>query len=309
QEGLANVAEKLSARVDGAKLAPCATAAGSPACLDAFTRSFARKAFGRSPTDDEMQRLLGVAATGGSYALSVQLVVETVLQSPGMLYATELGPDVAPSAPAVEITQQEMASQLSLLLTGARPDDELSKSADDGRLTNVADRSMEVTRLLATPKAKAQLQLFVKGWIDLGPVADAPKSSDVYPEFTPALAAAMQEEVDAFVDERVAAGQGTFASLLTVTSTHIPSSLIGIYGADLVTVNGAPALDANHRRGILSLPGVLTYNSADQHSGPIERGLLVRRQLFCQDVPPPPASVLQRIAQNPIDATDKAKTT
>src|SRR5439155_14380244 len=121
QEGLANVAEKLSARVDSAKLAPCATAAGSPACLDAFTRSFARKAFGRSPTDDEVQRLLGVAATGGSYALSVQLVVETVLQSPGMLYATELGPDVAPSAPAVEITQQEMASQLSLLLTGARP--------------------------------------------------------------------------------------------------------------------------------------------------------------------------------------------
>jgi hypothetical protein len=35
----------------------------------------------------------------------------------------------------------------------------------------------------------------------------------------------------------------------------------------------------------------------------------VRRQLFCQDVPPPPASVLQQIAQHPIDPMDTAKTT
>jgi len=57
------------------------------------------------------------------------------------------------------------------------------------------------------------------------------------------------------------------------------------------------------------LPGLLTYHSADQHSGPIERGLLVRRQLLCTEIPPPPASVLQQVAANPIDSNDQARTT
>jgi hypothetical protein len=150
-----------------------------------------------------------------------------------------------------------------------------------------------------TSKGRAQLSLFVKGWIDMGPVADAPKSADAFPVFTPAVAAAMQEELDAFIDAKVAGGQGTFGSLLADPSAHVPGALTSIYGAD----------PPNKRGGILTLAGVLTYHSADQHSGPVERGLLVRRQLFCQDVPPPPASVLEHIAQNPIDPADKAKTT
>jgi hypothetical protein len=96
---------------------------------------------------------------------------------------------------------------------------------------------------------------------------------------------------------------------LTDTSTHIPAALAPIYGADLTMPNGVPTLDPKHRRGILSLPGLLTYHSADQHSGPIERGLTVRRQLFCTPVPPPPPQVVQMISMQPIDPNDKAKTT
>jgi uncharacterized protein DUF1592/uncharacterized protein DUF1588/uncharacterized protein DUF1587/uncharacterized protein DUF1585/uncharacterized protein DUF1595 len=309
QEGLANVAEKLSSKVDAMVLAPCPTAVGSPACLETFARAFARKAYGRSPTEDEVQRLLTAAATGDSYANSVQLIVETVVQSPYLLYATELGPDAPVSAPTIALTPQEVASQLSLLLTGARPDDDLMRAADENRLSTRTDLTSAVVRLMATPRAKDQLQLLVKGWIDTGPVATAPKNPDTFPAFTPEVAAAMQEELDVFIDTKVAGGQGTFASLLSDTSAHIPAPLRAIYGADLVSQNGISVLDSKKRQGILSLPGVLTYHSADQHSGPIERGLLVRRQLFCQDVPAPPDSVLQRIAQNPIDPTDTAKTT
>ena len=309
QEGIADVAQKLSAAIDVAKLAPCATAAGSPACLQTFAQSFAKKAYGRAPTTDELARLSTVAATGETYAVSVQLIVETVLQSPYMLYASELGPDAPASSPTVVLTPQEIASRLSLVLTGARPDDDLSKAADDHRLSTRDDLTIVVDRLLATPRAAQQLQLLVKGWANLGPVADAPKNPTVFPEFTPAVAAAMQEELDAFIDAKVKAGSGTFLSLLTDTSTHIPAALAPIYGADLVTQAGVQTLNPQRRRGILALPGVLTFHSADQHSGPIERGLLVRRQLFCTPVPPPPPDVVQMISQHPIDPNDTAKTT
>ena len=309
QEGIANVAEKLSQAVDAAKVAPCDMEAGSPACLRAFAEAFARRAYGRTPTADEVERLLAAAATGDTYATSVQLLVETVLQSPYVLYATELGPDVPASSTTVALTPHEIASLLSLLITGARPDDVLLKAADDDQLSLRDDVTNAVTRLLATPRASQQMSLLVKGWANLGAIAGAPKNPAVFPEFTPEVAAAMQEELDAFIDAKVNTGQGTFVSLLTDTSTYIPAALAPIYGAELSTPGGVPTLDPLRRRGILSLPGFLTYHSADQHSGPVERGLLVRRQLFCTAVPPPPPQVVQMIAQHPVDPNDKAKTT
>jgi hypothetical protein len=309
QEGVANVAEKLSQAIDPAALAPCDAAADSLACLRTFAEGFARKAYGRTPTADEVERLLTAAATGDTYATSVELVVETVLQSPHMLYATELGPDSPASSMTVTLTPHEIASRLSLLITGARPDDELLKSADDDQLSLRDDLMKAVIRLLATPRASQQLRLLVKGWANLGPIAEAPKSPIVFPEFTPSVAAAMQEELDAFIDAKINSGQGTFVSLLTDTSTHIPVALAPIYGAELSTTDGVPILDTSKRRGILSLPGFLTYHSADQHSGPVERGLLLRRQLFCTPVPPPPPEVVEMISQHPVNPNDKATTT
>ena len=306
QEALAGAAEKLAAMADATKLAPCATAGGSPACLDAFTRSFARQAFGRSATADEVQHLLAVAALGTSYANSVQLIVEVVLQSPQMLYQSALGVDAPPAGPTTALAQLEIASQLSFLLTGARPDETLLQAAEQGHLGTPAELEAEVQRLLATPRAQRQLRLFVNGWVDMGAVAEAPKNPASFPTFTPDIVAAMQEEWNAFVDDNVAGGSGTLAALMSGTSAHIPAALAAIYGGEL---DAAGTLDPLHRRGILSLPALLTYHSADQHSGPIERGLLVRRQLLCQDVPPPPPSVLQQVAANPIDSNDKGRTT
>ena len=310
QEALANAADKMSGMVDTTTLAPCATPAAPTSCLSTFVQGFARKAFGRSPTAGEVQNLLAVGALGTSYANSVQLIVDEILQSPQMLYVSELGPDGPKSGPTATLTQQEIASQLSFLLTGARPDEQLLQAADQGHLASPADIKAQVGRLLVTARATEQLRLFVNGWVDMGPVAEAPKDTLAFPAFTPDLVAAMQEEFDAFVDNNVAAGQGTLSTLLSATSAHIPAGLASLYGPELIAgAGGSQMLDPKHRRGILSLPALLTYHSADTHSGPIERGLLVRRQLLCQAIPPPPASVLQQLAANPINTSDTTRTT
>jgi hypothetical protein len=310
QEAVAAVAERLSARVDPDRLAPCDPTEEHGACLERFARSIARQAYGRPLEEDELERLLTAASSGEDYPAAVRLVVEVVLQSPHTLYATELGALTAEASPApVELTQHERASQLSLLLTAARPDDALLEAADQEMLSDSAALQDQVERLLATPRAHEQLRLFVAGWLDMGPVADAPKEPQAFPLFTPEVAAAMQEELDAFIDDKVAGGHGDFSALMTDVSDHIPDALLPIYASDLLPDADRPTLDSSKRRGILSLPAVLTYHSADHHSGPIERGLLVRRQLLCQSVPPPPESVLQRIAAMPVDTHDTARTT
>lgn len=306
QEALFNIAEKVATAADPATLAPCGASADPTGCLSNFARSFARRAYGRAPTDEESSRLLAAGATGGDYASSVRLVIEAVLQSPNTIYATELGPpDTGKVSAEVTLAPHEVATQMSLVLTAARPDETLLAAADAGQLSTPDELRAQLTRLLETPRAHQQLRHFINGWLDIGPVADAPKNNTAFPEYTPLLADAMQQELDQFIDAKMAGGYGTLLSLLTDPSSNVPPELAPIYGADL-TPNG---LDPARRKGILALPGLLTYHSADQHSGPIERGLFVKRQLFCQVLPPPPASVLDRLASMPLDTHDTKRTT
>lgn len=307
QESLADLAANLSSQVDPMQLAPCDNAAGSAACLQAFIQSFTSKAYGRPLTADELERASQVASTGQDYATSVRLVVELALQSPNLLYLSELGASAAAvvSQAAVPLTPYEIASQLSFLLSGTRPDATLLKAAESGALASATGIRQEAERLLQTPRGAAELSRFMTGWVDMGPIADVSKSAAVFPEFTPDLATAMQQEFDQFVTTQLKGGEGTLSSFMTATSTNIPAILATIYGPDLTSAG----LDTKHRQGVLSLPGLLAFHSSDVHSGPVERGLLVRRQLLCQDVPPPPQAALDRIVNNPVDDADTTRTT
>jgi hypothetical protein len=306
QENIASLAEQLAGASDPTALAPCATAGGSTTCLQSFASSFASKAYGRPVTTAEATTLNMVASKGQDYATSVRLIVELVLQSPNTLYVSELGSDTAgPSSQPVRLTPLEVASQLSLMLTGHRPDSTLIAAAQNTGFANASDIQEQVQRLLPTAQGQGQLSLFIKGWLSIGPMSTIPKSPNVYPEYTGAMAAAMQQELDQYITAQLNGGNGTLAGFMTAASTNIPAALKPIYGSDLL----ASGPDPRHRKGVLSLPAVLTYNSSDISSGPVTRGLLVRRQLLCQNVPPPPQNVLDQIATMPVDTTDTTMTT
>lgn len=307
QEATADLAATLAAKADVTALAPCATSETQP-CIASFIQSFGSRAYGRELTKDEVDRATSVAALGESYAVSIRLVIELTLQSPNLLYVTELGSPGAPATPQapVSLTSEELASQLSFLLAGTRPDATLRDAAKRSELGTAAGLRAQAERMLADPRGVAALTRFIVGWLDMGPMSDMPKSAEAFPELTDALASAMQAEFDGFLAQQLQGGEGTLPSFFaTVPSNALAAPLATIYGADLQPTG----LDPGRRRGVLSLPGLLTYHSADAHSGPVERGLLVRRQLLCQDVPPPPPSALERIANQPVDDLDAAHTT
>lgn len=306
-ESVANLAEDIASEVDPAALAPCETAEGSAVCLEDFVSSFATSAYGRPPTEEERERITTVGASGQDYATSVRLIVEFVLQSPHFLYVSELGdPSVAPApGQAITLTPDEMASQLSFLLRGARPDADLLQAVATNGLASAEDRRAQVTRLLAEARATTELTRFVWGWFDMAKIAEAPKALEVFPELNDGVLSAMQEEFDAFVSSKLS-GEGTLRGFMTGQSAEVPAALLPIYGDDFDPSTG---VDPAHRNGLLSLPAFLTYHASYHHSGPVERGLFVRRQLLCQSVPPPPEAVLQRINDNPIDYDDLTLTT
>jgi uncharacterized protein DUF1592/uncharacterized protein DUF1588/uncharacterized protein DUF1585/uncharacterized protein DUF1587 len=294
-ESVSDMAATIAAATDPTTVAPCATTGGSTACLQSFISTFVAKAYGRPLTAAETTEYGTMAATAQDYPTQVRMVVEMVLQSPYMVWNTELGPTTLTTASTtpVQLTQYEIASQISFLLTGSRPDATLTAAAAASTLATTAGIQAQVQRLLPTAAGQASLARFVGGWMEMGPLSTVPKDPTIFAAFTPAIATAMQQEYNQFVTAQLQGGSGTLSDLLTGVSTNIPAALSAIYGTDL---QADGTLNTAHRKGILSLPAVLTYTSSDTNSGPVERGLLVRRGLFCQPVAPPPSNLAAQIA-------------
>src|SRR5205085_888883 len=116
----------------------------------------ATRAFRRAPNETELTSLRAIfdaGAAGASFRDGAVLVVRALLGSPELLYETALG---APTDGArLSLDDDELASQLSWLIGGAPPDDELRRAADDGELRAGSERRRQALRLLQNPAARS----------------------------------------------------------------------------------------------------------------------------------------------------------
>ena len=295
------VANRLPALLHGCDPAT----AGEDACKEAFLAYLPPRAFRRPLTKGELDRLRAVYAVGaedGGLAPGVQLVTEALLQSPAFLYREELGaPDAVPDGQGrVALTPHEIASELSFLLTGTMPDDELFTAATTGHLAGPDDYRRQAQRLLATSAATESTRRFLHQWLGTDRLADVTKSSSVYPAFQaggggglPTVAAAMSTELDQGFVSLMTTGSGSLRELFTTNRSYVDERLAALYGVDApaATGFGAVTLDADIRRGILTRLGYLTVHADQDSSGPIARGVFLMSNLLCLTAPPRPASV------------------
>jgi hypothetical protein len=273
-------------------------ASGDQACLEALLSSFAPRAFRRPLTATESGRLRDVFQSelqgGGDFGRGIQTVLEVILQSPEFLYREELGPlDVKSASPSeVRLTDLEVASELSFLLTGSIPDDELRAAAQEGRLTTVQDYEREAARLLASHGAKDALRAFLHEWLATDRLATLSKDAQFYPSFNAAMAASMAAELDQFFDGVLWTGTGSLREFFTTNQSFADPTLDPLYGVPVVDAGLLPVtLDARVRPGILTRAGFLAVHAATDSSGPIERGVFLLRSIMCSPPPPPPANV------------------
>jgi hypothetical protein len=280
------------ARANGklAGLAPCADlAGGGEDCAKAFLRSFGSKAFRRPLSDEEISALMSayhVGADGYSYEDGIDLLARVLVQSPGFLYVTELGESGV--AETVTLKPEEIASQLSYLLTGAPPDDTLLAQAAAGALATAEGREVEARRLMATPAGRERQIRVVKEWLGIDEVARREKAQSVYPDFK-AVASAMEEESHAFIDEVLHRSTGTLTELLTADFTIADSSLAKLYGVPWGGAGQRTSLASVNRRGILNQGAFLSVFATNNGSHPVFRGVALMRRVACLDTPDPGA--------------------
>jgi hypothetical protein len=275
-----------------ATLAPCSNSNDSnindsDTCAKSFIRTFAARAFRRTPTAGEEAQLFTVYTVGrtqeGTYAGGVQLVIAAVLQSPSFLYVTELGEPTG-SDGGLRLTGEELANELAFLFTGGPPSDALLDAGRTGALATADGREAVVRQLLSTAAGRAQVERFVLEWFGQDTVDTVSKDGVLYPEW-PSYRADVLAESKWIIDATVIDGDGTLKSLLTTPTSSVTPALAKFYG-DYPAAGGQVTLPPA-RRGLLLTAGFLAANSQPASTAPVKRGAGVRKKLLCQTIPVP----------------------
>ena len=282
-------------------------------CLTAFVARFGRRAYRRPLTgdpsspapDSEIGRLLAMAqglkaqadAEGASLYgghIDVAAVVAALLQSPNFLFRITAGlPDAADPA-RQRLSGYEVATRLSYLVWGVGPDDALLDAAATGTLDAVGGIEGEVRRMLADPRAQSHLWDFFHQWLGLGLIRSNSLDPDVFPIFGPALQESMYGEVRRLIEDHAFVDGVDLMGMWTASYGYSDRELATIYGA------GAPAdgqlapfehAQGQRRAGILTTAGMLAMTSHPSAASIVGRGLLVREQVLCDDIPAPPPNV------------------
>jgi Protein of unknown function (DUF1592)/Protein of unknown function (DUF1588)/Protein of unknown function (DUF1585)/Protein of unknown function (DUF1587) len=268
----------------------CATSSDT-ACITAFLTSRARRAWHGTLPESEKTQLVAdytaaVAALGADQGL--RFGVESVILSPRFLYPIELG---SGTGDVVPLTGSEIAGRLAATLWRSVPDDALLADADAGKL-DTADGVMDEALSMLDARANPMLADFVSQWLDVEATPALTKDVMTWADFTPQVADDMLTETEQFFTE-VANGGGGFPELFTADYTMMNADLAAFYG-----VKGGPSGAAfektalpSERRGVLTQGSVIANHSHFNRESIVLRGKMVRIELLCDPVSPPPPSV------------------
>jgi hypothetical protein len=310
----ADSATKLLAGKLG-NILPCnpvpADMAGQSTCIDQFIDKFGSRAFRRPIGPMETMGLRKLydaqrgADVGASFEEAVTTLVGSILQSPAFLYHWELGPN-APikDGQVIRYNPYEMASKLSYLLWATMPDDKLFQLASQGGLQSPDQIATEAQRLLADPRAKSAVEDFHFQWLEIAGLTDMPKVPS-FTNYSPAVAQAMVNETNMFVDSVFFGPKPTLETLFTSSASFADPGLAKLYGTTVSGTGMQPAnLDPMQRAGLLTEGSFLAVKSDADVTVPPRRGETVLHRALCIDLQIPPNLVVPAVMDpNPMQTT------
>lgn len=272
--------------------AGCTPAAGKEMeCAKSFIQSFGKRVYRRSLTNDEAARYEALFQKGlASYDFKtgVEWTVATLLQSPDFLYRVERG---LPSNNAVtRPTPNEMAARLSYLFWQSQPDAALTSLAESGGLNSPEQLEAQARKMLTDPRSDRLFQYFAE-WLDLDRLEEFSRDAAAFPGLPSNLPALYVNETRAFVSSILRRPDGSFNELLTAPYTFANQSLAKFYGLTGPTGDGFERVLDDRRSGILT-QAFLMAQDKPYRTSIVRRGLKVRTDLLCQNIPAPPNDVV-----------------
>lgn len=273
------------------------------ACARESLASFARRAWRRPVTDDELDRLEGFVRdeirAGDSLEDALRTALTAVLLSPHFLYRVELDPvtaDGALDASPHALADHELAARLSYFVWSSTPDDRLLELAARGALQDPNVLEIETRRMLDDPRSQALVTSFAGQWLFTRAVSSASPDPLRFPEFDEELRSAMQCETELAFDRLLRDPDASALDLVTSDETFVNARLARHYGlsppeTDIGHGWGLVSTSGTGRSGILGHASLLTVTSQPTRTSPTRRGKFVLENLLCLTPDPPPPGV------------------
>jgi mono/diheme cytochrome c family protein len=277
-----------------------------PADAEQILRKFARRAFRRAVSDDDMQPFLSLveARLNANYTFeqAVRVGLQAILVSPEFLFLNE--------KPG-KLDDFALASRLSYFLWSTMPDEELLALAEDSSRhapraaatdgtrsvpATLQDRETlraQVERMLDSPKAAAFTENFVGQWLGLRDIDFTEPSHQLHPEFDDMLKVSMVRETELFFAELL---KNDLSLLNFVDSdfTMLNGRLAkhyGIPGVEGWEFHKTPLPPGSHRGGVMTMASVLKVTANGTSTSPVTRGAWVLDRILGTPPPRPPENV------------------
>lgn len=273
----------------------------------------ASRAFRRPATESEINRLLQLVKlakeNGDSFEAGIQLALQAILVSPHFLFKVEL-PTKENSTR--NLNDYELATSLSYFLWSSMPDDELFKTALDGKLKTGDSLRQNVTRMLKDKRASELVTNFVGQWLQLRNLKDVSIDEKKFWRFKPELLAAMKKETELFAWD-IVQRDGSILEFLNADFTFVNRSLSRHYGLNR---DERPKTDEEFKRvslkgtkrgGLLTHGSILVITSNPTRTSPVKRGRWVLENLLNMPPPPPAPNVMELEDQAELTGTLREK--
>lgn len=262
-------------------------------CARKIVTTLAHRAYRRPVTLADIAPLMKLFADGrrdgGSFDAGIETAVRAILISPSFLYRVEHSPRGAQPGSIHPVSELELASRLSFFLWSSIPDEELLRTAEQGKLRKTLP--VQVRRMLADPKSASLVENFAGQWLHLRNIASWRPDPDKYPQFDESLRGSMQRETEIFFGHIVRDDRSVL-EFLNADYSYLNDRLARHYGVDgirggfyrKVTMDG-------ERGGILTQGSVLTVTSYPTRTSPVLRGKWILENVLGAPPPPPPPDV------------------
>lgn len=280
------------------KVLSCDAAAGGAACAKTILAAFARKAWRRPVSEEEVNGLLvpftKAAELGAKPTDGMRFALAGVLMSPFFLFKLEIDPDRTLATPR-RLNGHELATRLSYALWSTMPDDQLFAAADADALSTDAAVEAQITRMLADSKADALADAFAGQWLSFRGLQQHEVEPAVLEAYSPALVTSMQTEARLYFSEFVK-NELPISDLMSARFSFLDAGLATFYGAAR-PAGAAPGefvrVDMSNleRSGMLTLGAFLTASSLPTRTSVIRRGQFVFERFMCGEIPPPPPGI------------------
>jgi hypothetical protein len=252
----------------------CSWSATPAACKQELIAKLGRRLFRRPLEPGQL----------AAYAeLELATALHAMLVSPHFLYRSELG---VSAGDHYRLTDHEVAAALSFGLLGTTPDDGLLDAADRGELSDAAGVEAWARTLIDDPRARTQLGEYALQWVGGQTITGVDKRVDLFPDFDASTRRALADETRRFAGHVAYDGSGRFEELITADYTVLDAVAARFYG--LSSGGGGKIAYDGKRAGVLGHASLLATTAHSDQTSPIRRGLLIRRNLLCEDLPPPP---------------------